>query len=67
MVVAAVKGAHVSQSGKKKMSFFKQVALILRIRWPFSERKLRVTIVKKNFDSDYIISHRLLSCMEAKK
>ncbi len=44
-----------------------QVALILRIRWPFSERKLRVTIIKKNFDFDYIISHRLLNCMEAKK
>jgi hypothetical protein len=37
----------------------KQVALILRIRRPFSERKLSTVIIENNFDSDYIISHSL--------
>ena len=42
-----------------KMNFIKQVALILQIRRPFSERKLSMVIIENNFDSDYIISHSL--------
>ncbi len=46
---------------------FIQVTLILRIRWPFSERKFSMTVIENNFDFDYIIYNSRLDLMKAKK
>jgi hypothetical protein len=35
-------------------SYINKVALILRIRWPFSERKFCMAIIRKNFDQDHL-------------
>jgi hypothetical protein len=43
---------------------YQQVALILGIRWPFSERTLNITTIKNYFNLDDIISFNIPNRME---